>query len=81
LKQVAKSIGKPPKELADAPTLDPKLSYLWSIFVALKNSAPDCITYPQITAYMQIYGELSSFEVEAITVLDALHSQEINDYG
>jgi hypothetical protein len=54
---------------------------LWSIFVALKNSAPDCITYPQITAYMHIYGELSSFEVEAITVLDALHSQEINDYG
>ena len=30
---------------------------------------------------MQIHGELSSFEVEAITVLDALHSQEINNYG
>jgi hypothetical protein len=54
---------------------------LWAIFVDLKNSAPDCITYPQINAYMQIYGDLSVFEIDTISRLDALHSQEINNYG
>ena len=74
-------MSKKPKELEDAPKLDPKLSYLWAIFVELKNSTPDCITYPQINAYMQIYGDLSVFEIDSISHLDALHSQEINNYG
>ena len=30
---------------------------------------------------MQIYGDLSVFEIDAICHLDALHSQEINNYG
>ena len=81
LKQIAKSIGKKPKELENAPKLDPKLNYLWSIFVELKNSSENSISFPEINAYMQIYGDLSVFEIDTICHLDTLHSQEVNNYG
>ena len=55
--------------------------YLWVLFVTLKNASSGAISYPEIQAYMAIYGDLSTFEVDAIRALDTLHSQETNTHG
>ena len=81
LKQVAKSIGKNPKELDEKPELNDKLAYLWGLFVSLKNASSGAISYSEIQAYMAIYGDLSIFEVDAIRTLDTLHFKETNTHG
>tara|TARA_R110000787_G_scaffold96186_4_gene199388 strand:+ start:2152 stop:2346 length:195 start_codon:yes stop_codon:yes gene_type:complete len=63
------------------PTLRKELAYLWAIFVSLKNASSGVISYTQIKDYMAIYGDLSTFEVDAIRSLDILHSKEINNHG
>tara|TARA_R110002012_G_scaffold173892_1_gene338659 strand:- start:1849 stop:2166 length:318 start_codon:yes stop_codon:yes gene_type:complete len=81
LNQIAKTIGKKPKQLEEKPELSEKLMYLWVLFVTLKNASSGAISYPEIQAYMAIYGDLSTFEVDAIRALDTLHSQETNTHG
>lgn len=81
LKQVAKTIGKNPKQLDEEPKLRDELLYIWSLFVSLKNVSSDRISYSEIKAYMSIYGELSIFEVDAICHLDMLHFKETNKNG
>ena len=81
LKQVEKSLGRKPKELQDAPVLRHELSYLWSLFVSLKNAAEGAISYTEIQAYISIYGDLSVFEIDLIRTLDDLHSSEVNKIG
>jgi len=62
--------------LDDAPKLRSELRYLWALFVSLKNASSKCITYSDIHAYMQIYGDLTVFEVDVVCHLDTLHSRE-----
>jgi len=49
--------------------------------VSLKNASSGVISYTQIKDYMAIYGNLSTFEVDAIRSLDLLHSKETNNHG
>ena len=79
--QVAKSLGRKPKELENAPRLRSELRYLWSTFVEIKKATSGSITFPEINAYMQIYGNLNTFEVDVICHLDGLHSKENNNHG
>ena len=79
--QVEKSLGRKPKELADAPTLRNELSYLWALFVNLKNATGDTISYGEIQAYINIYCDLSTFEIDVIRTLDELHNSEANNHG
>jgi hypothetical protein len=81
LRQVAKSLGRNPKELDDQPQLREELLYLWEIFVSLKNASSGAISYNEINSYMSIYGKLSTFEVDVIRKLDTLHAQEVNKNG
>ena len=76
LKQIEKSIGQPPKQLAERPALRPELAYLWALFVSLKNASEGAISYNQIKSYMDIYGDLTAFEVDLIRELDQLSYQE-----
>jgi hypothetical protein len=76
LKQIEKSIGKPPKQLAERPELRAELAYLWALFVSLKNASEGAISYNQIKSYMDIYGDLTAFEVDLIRELDQLSYQE-----
>jgi len=81
LRQVAKTIGRKPKELDEEPLLNAKLSYLWALFVSLKNASDGTISYTEIQSYISIYGDLSTFEVDAVRALDALHLREANNHG
>ena len=81
LNQIAKSLGRNPKELDEQPTLRDELTYLWVLFVSLKNASSGVISYTQIKDYMAIYGTLLPFEVDAIRSLDLLHSKETNNHG
>lgn len=81
MRQVAKTLGRNPKELDDMPDLRDELNYLWALFVSLKNAASGSISYNQIQAYMAIYGNLTPFEVDLVRYLDTLYTQENNDYG
>jgi hypothetical protein len=81
LRQVAKSLGRNPKELDNEPELRQELSYLWELFVSLKNASSGAISYNEINSYMSIYGKLSTFEVDVIRKLDTLHAQEVNKNG
>ena len=76
LRQVAKSLGRNPKELDEEPELREELVYLWDLFVSLKNASSGAISYNEINSYMSIYGILSTFEVDIIRSLDILHAQE-----
>lgn len=76
LRQVAKSLGRNPKELDGEPELREELVYLWDLFVSLKNASSGAISYNEINSYMSIYGRLSTFEVDIIRNLDILHAQE-----
>jgi|TARA_R110000822_G_scaffold59380_4_gene148246 hypothetical protein len=58
-----------------------ELAYLWVLFVSLKNSSSGVISYNEIQAYMSIYGNLSTFEVDIIRHLDTLHFRETNKNG
>ena len=78
LKQVARSLGRNPKELDDAPELRSELGYLWELFVSLKNASSGAISYNEINSYMSIYGKLSTFEVDVIRELDNLHAKEVS---
>jgi hypothetical protein len=81
LKQIEKSIGKPPKQLAERPKLRSELAYLWALFVSLKNASEGAISYNQIKSYMDIYGDLTAFEVDLIRELDQLSYQEAQSNG
>lgn len=70
-----------PKELAERPILRNELTYLWVLFVSLKNASSGVISYTQIKDYMAIYGNLSPFEVDAVRSLDLLHSKENKEHG
>ena len=69
-KQVEKSLGRPPKELRDAPTLRPELGYLWAAFV---DMAAGCerISYVEIKAYCELVDSLEGWEVKAIKLMEA----------
>jgi hypothetical protein len=79
LKQVEKSMGREPKELASRPRLRSELTPYWSLFVDLKNAAEGSIKYTDITAYSAVYGTLSIFEVDMIRTLDQLHARLSDD--
>lgn len=76
MRQVEKSIGKKPKELENQPVLRSELTYLWVLFVQLKNASEGSISYNQIKSYMEIYGDLTAYEVDVIRELDQLSLQE-----
>jgi len=46
------------------------------LFVSLKNASEGAISYNQIKSYMDIYGDLTAFEVDLIRELDQLSYQE-----
>lgn len=81
MRQIEKSLGRPPKELADAPKLSDSLAYLWSIYVQLKNAAEGQIGYNDIKAYAEFYGDLTAWEVDTIRTLDDTHAQEMSKNG
>ena len=51
------------------------------MFVELRNVSSGSITFSEINAYMQIYGDLNTFEVDVICQLDGLHTKETDNYG
>ena len=57
------------------------LAYIWSIFVRLKNASDGPISYPQIKAYMEIFGELTLFEIDIIIEGDHAQRLEANKNG
>ena len=60
----------------EEPPLKTKLAYLWVLFVSLKNASDGAISYNQIKSYIDIYGELTAYEVDVIRELDQLSLQE-----
>ena len=60
----------------EEPPLKTKLAYLWVLFVSLKNASDGAISYNQIKSYIDIYGELTAYEVDVIRELDQLALQE-----
>ncbi|MGY9001602.1 MAG: phage tail assembly chaperone [Rhodospirillales bacterium] len=74
-------MGKPPKELESRPELREQLGFLWGLFVSLKNASEGAISYNQIKSYMDIYGDLTAFEVDLIRELDQLSFQEAHKNG
>lgn len=79
MRQIEKTLGRPPKELADAPKLDANLSYLWSIYVELKNASDGPIGYNDIKAYCELCGDLTPWEVETVRHLDELYAREMTN--
>lgn len=71
-------MGKPaPKELSDAPVLSLEMSYLWRIFVELRNSSTNAISFQEMDAYVRLTGiNLSPAEVDLIRELDLIHAKE-----
>lgn len=71
-------MGKPaPKELRDAPALPLEMSYLWRIFVELRNSSTNAISFQEMDAYVRLTGiNLSPAEVDLIRELDLIHAKE-----
>jgi len=49
--------------------------------VNLKNATGDTISYSEIQAYINIYGDLSTFEIDVIRTLDELYNSEANHHG
>jgi len=49
--------------------------------VAIKNAASGPISFTEIKAYSDIYGELDAFEVDVIRVLDGMHESEAAKNG
>jgi len=47
----------------------------------LKNASDGPISYPQIKAYMDIFGELTLFEIDMIIELDQAQRLEANKNG
>ena len=76
LRQVEKSTGVTPPELAEQPELRPEAIYLWELFVTLKNATPDVIRFVDIEAYSRVYGDLTPFEVDVIRNLENLSRKE-----
>jgi hypothetical protein len=74
LLQVAKTLGREPRQLADRPRLRNELMPFWKLFVDLKNASDGRIGYVQINAYGEIYGKLTVFEVDIIRSLDDLQA-------
>ena len=69
LQQVAKSLGRMPKELADAPELPDGTEYLWLLFCDLKNAGR--VSYSEMAAYQAMTGvELTPLEVDCMRRLD-----------
>tara|TARA_R110000822_G_scaffold181178_2_gene320875 strand:- start:1172 stop:1357 length:186 start_codon:yes stop_codon:yes gene_type:complete len=58
-----------------------QLGFLWGLFVSLKNASEGAISYNQIKSYMDIYGDLTAFEVDLIRELDQLSFQEAHKNG
>lgn len=79
LKQVEKTLGKKPKQLEEAPELRDCLDYIWSLFVRLRNASDGPISYTEIQSYMDIYGRLAVFEIDAIMLLDSEYRKEVTD--
>ena len=74
MNHVAKSLGRIPKELENAPKCPEGAEYIWRIFVALKNAGG--VSYSEIRAYVEMTGErLNPFEVECIRRLDEAHKR------
>ena len=63
------------------PELRDELGFLWVLFVSLKNASEGAISYNQIKSYMDIYGDLTAFEVDLIRELDQLSIQEAHKNG
>jgi hypothetical protein len=63
------------------PELRDELGFLWALFVSLKNASEGAISYNQIKSYMDIYGDLTAFEVDLIRELDQLSLQEAHKNG
>jgi len=64
-KQVEKTIGRTPTDLALAPTLDADLAYAWEAFCVLREH-----TFAEIEAYGRLTGvKLEPWEVEAVMAL------------
>jgi hypothetical protein len=76
LKQVEKSIGREPKELAGRPRLRIELLPHWELFVDLNNASDGVIGYADICAYSSIYGALTVFEADMVRALDQLHTRQ-----
>jgi len=69
---VAKSLGRLPKELQNAPQCPKGAEYIWRLFVALKNAGS--ASYSEMLAYQKMTGErLNPFEVDCIRRLDEAH--------
>lgn len=63
------------------PELRDELGFLWALFVSLKNASEGAISYNQIKSYMDIYGDLTAFEVDLIRELDQLSLLEAHKNG
>ncbi len=81
LRQVEKTLGRKPKELQAAPVLRDELAYLWLMFVRLKNASGEAISYTHIKDYMEMFGELTLFEIDTIVELDQAQRVEANKNG
>lgn len=69
LEQVEKSLGRKPKELANAPEPVEGTDYLWHLFCDLKSAGP--ISFSEMRAYEQMTGvNLTPFEVDCMRRLD-----------
>jgi len=74
LGHVAKSLGRMPKEIQNAPKCPEGTDYIWRIFVDLKNAGS--ASYSEMAAYQQMTGErLTPFEVDCIRRLDEAHAR------
>lgn len=69
-KQVEKSLGRPPKELRDAPTLRPELGPVWGAFVDMAAGC-DRISYTEIKSYCELVEPLEGWEIKAIKKMEA----------
>lgn len=69
LEQVAKSLGRVPKELANVPVLQDGAAYLWHLFCDIKNAGP--VTFSEMRAYQDMTGvRLSPLDVDVVRRLD-----------
>lgn len=74
--QIYKSSGYKPEKLADKPTLEPNLVYLWDLYITIKNGCDD-LTYTVIASYMGLSGiDLTPWEVSILIDIEVLRKNE-----
>ena len=69
--QVAKTLGRKPKQLADAPELPEELAYIWEWFREVFAGEP--LSYVEMQAWSTMSGKrVQGWEAELIKSLDRI---------